>query len=134
MSKQLRVGCSPLTGNIYAGRLCVDGRTWRDGKQDVTIEALLAVAQHVENFGKPVTLYDTTGSGPSYEIAVKRIEPPAADLSEQKHNFWCASLLNTPGRQVPCNCDLSLSEKCSYPDCDCETLCDQIRDQTRNGR
>lgn len=102
MSKQLRVGCSPLTGNIYAGRLCVDGRTWRDGKQDVTIEALLAVAQHVENFGRPVTLYDTTGGGPSYEISVKRVEPPAADLSEQ----------------------------CSYPDCDCESLCDSIRVQT----
>lgn len=72
MSKQLRVGCSPLTNNIYAGRLCVDGHTWRDGKQDVTVDALVAVAEHVERFGQPVRLYGRADA-PSYEITVRRI-------------------------------------------------------------
>ena len=70
--REVRVGCSPLSNNIYAGRLCVDGHTWQDGKQDVTIDALVAVAEHVERFGQSVKLYGRPDA-PSYEIAVRRL-------------------------------------------------------------
>ena len=52
--KKLYIGTSPLTGTIYAGTILKDG-TWGE-KQDVTIEALVAVAQHVLKFGKPVEI------------------------------------------------------------------------------
>lgn len=60
MSKNLHIACSPLTGTIFAGKVlkkCV----WAQGKQDLTIEALFAVAEHVTHFGKPVELSDTSG-------------------------------------------------------------------------
>jgi len=42
----LKVGCSPLTGAIYAGHPLKDG-SWVHGKKDVTAQAVDAVAQHL---------------------------------------------------------------------------------------
>lgn len=61
MSKKLHVGCSPLTGTIFAGNVLKDGRTWGAGKQDVTLAALVAVAEHATNFGKPVEITGPDG-------------------------------------------------------------------------
>lgn len=49
-----------VTNTIYAGT--TKGCIWGEDTQDVTIDALVAVAKHVENFGEPVviTLADGT--------------------------------------------------------------------------
>jgi len=57
MKSKLKIAVSPLTNTIYAGKLLKNG-TWAKGKQDVTIECLCAVAQHINCFGKPVELTD----------------------------------------------------------------------------
>ena len=67
MRKPIRIGCSPLTGTIYAGTLLKDGRTWYSDKQDVTIDALVSVAEHAIAFGKPVVLSSEDGT-PMLEI------------------------------------------------------------------
>jgi len=48
----IRLGCSPLTATIYAGRLNKEGYMWVGNKHDVTNEALSAVAQLIEQHGK----------------------------------------------------------------------------------
>ncbi len=61
---------SPLTGTIFCGHVLKDGRTWSANKQDVTMDALVAVAGHVKKFGKPVEI--TTESGDLlYKITVE---------------------------------------------------------------
>ena len=56
--KKIHVGMSPLTGTIFAGTILKDGM-WAAGKQDVTDEALFAVAQHCVHFGMPAEInYD----------------------------------------------------------------------------
>jgi hypothetical protein len=72
--KILHVVCSPLTGAIFAGKFLKDGRTWAAGKEDVTIEALVAVAQHVVNFGKPVEISRADGTGVEYRITVEHVK------------------------------------------------------------
>jgi hypothetical protein len=47
MSDSTRVGISPLTNKIYAGRVLKDGVTWGAGTSDVTGEAINAVARHL---------------------------------------------------------------------------------------
>lgn len=70
MSKKLHVGCSPMTGTIFAGNVLKDGRTWGTGKQDVTLEALVAVAEHAARFGKPVEITGPDGKL-EYRITVE---------------------------------------------------------------
>lgn len=41
-----KVGCSPLTSTIYAGKVLKNG-TWGNVKHDVTDTAVSAVAQHL---------------------------------------------------------------------------------------
>lgn len=45
MSKEFKVGCSPITSKIYAGNVLKNG-TWGKVKHDVTDTAVSAVAQH----------------------------------------------------------------------------------------
>ena len=72
MSKNsFRVAVSPLTNNIYAGR--VKGHLWSGQKHDVTIDCLVAVSQHVLRFGKPVVITKEDGT-PEFEITVKKLE------------------------------------------------------------
>ena len=72
--KKIHVGCSPLTGTIFAWKILKNGRMWAAGKEDVTIEALVAVAQHTINFGKPVEISKADGTGIEYRITVEKIE------------------------------------------------------------
>lgn len=69
MSKKLHVATSPLSNTIFAGTILKDGRTWSASKQDVTTDALVAVAEHVLAFGKPVVI--TKDGVPEFEITVK---------------------------------------------------------------
>ena len=69
MKKNLHIGTGPL-GTIFAGTILKDGRTWSIGKQDVTLEALVAVAQHVTLFGKPVEITKQDGTL-EYRITVE---------------------------------------------------------------
>lgn len=71
MKKQIHVATSPLTNTIFAGTILKDGRTWGANKQDVTIEALIAVADHVLNFGKPIEITKADGT-PIFKITVER--------------------------------------------------------------
>lgn len=70
MNRKLHVGCSPLTGTIFAGTVLKDGRTWGTGKQDVTIDALVAVAEHATKFGRPVEITGPDGKL-EYRITVE---------------------------------------------------------------
>ena len=72
MIKKLHIGCSPLTNTIYAGTVLKDGRTWGANKQNVTIEALEAVADHVVRFRAPVEISDATGKV-LYRITVEKM-------------------------------------------------------------
>lgn len=70
MTKELRVATSPLTNTIFAGTVLKDGRTWSAGKQDVTMDALVAVAEYVIRFRAPVVITEADGT-PLYEITVR---------------------------------------------------------------
>ena len=71
MKKPLHVATSPLTGTIYAGTLLKCNRVWSANKQDVTVEALVAVAEHALQFGKPVVIH--ANSEPEFRITVERL-------------------------------------------------------------
>ena len=71
MNKTLHVATSPLTNTIYAGTLLKCGRVWSSNKQDVTMDALVAVSQHVLQFGKPVVIH--ANGKPEYRITVERL-------------------------------------------------------------
>lgn len=72
MTKEIKVAVSPLTNVIYAGTTIKGGRAWGAGKQDVTIDALVAVAQHVLKFGEPVVISKEDGT-PEFEIKVTKL-------------------------------------------------------------
>ena len=81
MNKQIRVGTSPLTGIIFAGHVLKDGKTWAANKQDVTIEALQAVVNHVLNADEDsaaVALFDVD-QVPIFKITVERIKDSDRD-------------------------------------------------------
>lgn len=71
--RKLHIGCSPLTGTIFAGKILKDGRTWATGKEDVTLEALVAVAQHAMKFGKPIEISRADGTGVEFRITVENL-------------------------------------------------------------
>ena len=70
--KRLHIAASPLSGTIYAGIPARPG-VWGAKKQDVTIEALVAVAEHAILYGKPVVI-ESDGT-PEYRITVERLTP-----------------------------------------------------------
>jgi hypothetical protein len=74
MKTKIHVGTSPLTNTIFAGGVLKDGMTWAANKQDVTIDALVAVAQHVENFGKPVEIRNGDTGKIEYRITVEKLD------------------------------------------------------------
>lgn len=45
--KKITVGCSGLSGTIFAGTLLKDGKRWSSNKQDVTDMAVNSVAHHL---------------------------------------------------------------------------------------
>ena len=72
MNKNLHIAASPLTGTIFAGTVLKDGRTWGANKQDMTIEALVAVAEHGLHFGESVMIKKADGT-PEFKITVERL-------------------------------------------------------------
>lgn len=79
--KNLHISASPLTGVIYAGTVLKDGRTWGAGKKDVTIEALIAVAEHAMMFGKPIDITKVDGT-PAFRVTVEKLEAGELDDCE----------------------------------------------------
>ena len=71
MKKKLHIATSPITGTIFCGTILKDGHTWGTGKQDVTIEALIAVAEHAVKFGKPIEIRQHDGTL-KYRITVEK--------------------------------------------------------------
>lgn len=84
MSKDIHIAASPLTGAIFAGSVLKDGRTWGADKKDVTIEALVAVAEHTVKFGKPVEISKPDGTL-EFRIIVQKPEPDTAEKGELKN-------------------------------------------------
>ena len=72
--KQLHVGTSMISGTIYAGAVLQSGRRWAANKQDVTLDALVAVAQHVVHFGEPVEIRDAETKALEYRITVEEFK------------------------------------------------------------
>lgn len=67
--RQLHVGTSPLTNRIFVGHVLKDGRTWGEGKQDVTVTTCVAVAEHV--LANKESVIVTCNGKPKYEITVR---------------------------------------------------------------
>jgi len=70
--KKLHIAVSPLTNTIFCGSVLKDGRTWSSDKQDVTIQCLVAVAEHAISFGEPVIIQKMDGT-PEYKITVEKL-------------------------------------------------------------
>lgn len=71
MSK-VRVGHSRLGNKIFAGTLINGGTMWSSNKTDVTIDALVAVCNHVAQFGDDVVISKEDGT-PEFKIKVERM-------------------------------------------------------------
>jgi hypothetical protein len=69
MSK-IRIGCSPITGTIYAGSVSKTG-LWGNNKVDVTDEAIRSVA---ESLLQTDEVLQFQYEGDWYELAVKKIK------------------------------------------------------------
>lgn len=67
------VATSPITNTIFAGKLVKSGKMWATGKTDVTVEALVSVAEHALRFGSPVIVYEGDGT-PLYKITVEKLK------------------------------------------------------------
>jgi len=72
--KKLHVGASTLTNTIFAGSFLKCGRVWAANKQDATIDAILAVAQHVAQFGNPVEIRNAGTGKIEYRITVEEVK------------------------------------------------------------
>lgn len=72
--KKLHVGASTLTNTIFAGSFLKCGRVWAANKQDATIDALLSVAQHVVQLGKPVEISNADTGKIEYRITVEEVK------------------------------------------------------------
>lgn len=70
--RPIHIDTSPLTNRIYAGHVLKDGRTWGEGKQDVTGVACGAVCEHVIANGEPVTV--TANGTPRFRIIVEVLD------------------------------------------------------------
>ncbi len=69
--KKYHIGTSSMTNIIYGGRVKKNTNQWLE-KEDLTAEALFAVAEHVVEFGDVVKL--TIDNELKYEITVKKIK------------------------------------------------------------
>lgn len=72
MSSPLKIATSPVSNTIFVGRV-LKGGIWAAGKQDVTVDALYAVAEHIMAFGAPVEL--TCGKIKITLTATKEVKP-----------------------------------------------------------
>jgi len=67
-----------LSNQIFVGRLCKDGRTWKEGKQEVTSDVLHAIIQYVEP-GHEIDV--NVGGVPKYRIRVTEIPSENVEIS-----------------------------------------------------
>lgn len=76
MKKQMHVAASPLSGTIFCGKVDPRGNTWGSDKADVTLPALVAVAEHATWFkgrtGEDVIISKPDGT-PEYRISVEKL-------------------------------------------------------------
>lgn len=80
MSK-LRVACSPLTNNIYAGRANKDATAWSGEKHDVTSDVIGAIIQYV-GAGNVISVNEN--GQPAYEITVRDIRTAAQAATDKE--------------------------------------------------
>lgn len=66
---EFKVGCSPLTSKIFAGKVSKNGMWW-DRKYDITDTAVGAVAQHLLQLNQKMQF---TYNGEEYELKVEKI-------------------------------------------------------------
>jgi len=66
----LKVGCSPLTSTIYAGKVLKNG-TWGANRTDVTDSAVGAVAQHLLQKDE---MMQFTYQGKDYVLKVEEVK------------------------------------------------------------
>ena len=75
IKNRLHIAASPLSGTIFVGTVLKDGMMWGANKKDLTIEALVAVAEHAARFkdktGKDVEIRTADGVL-EYTIKVER--------------------------------------------------------------
>ena len=64
-----KVGCSPLTSRLFAGKVLKNG-TWGQTKYDVTDTAVGAVAQHLLQLEEKMQF---TYKGELYELKVEKV-------------------------------------------------------------
>jgi len=65
--ENFKIGCSPITATIYAGKVNKNGM-WASGKKDVTETAPMAVAEHLLIKGEAVQF---TYRGVEYVLKVE---------------------------------------------------------------
>ena len=74
-AKQIKVGVSPITNQIFVGYVNKKGDIWTT-KQDATTEILFTVAEHAIAFGKAIILSEESACGKcceKYKITVEQI-------------------------------------------------------------
>jgi hypothetical protein len=69
-NNKIRIGCSPITGTIYAGSVSKT-RLWGKNKVDVTDEAIRSVAESLLHTDEVLQF---TYEGDLYELAVRKIQ------------------------------------------------------------
>lgn len=69
--KNFKIGCSPLTSVIYAGKVLKNGM-WAATKYDVTGTAPAAVAQHLIQLDQSIEF--THSNGKKYRLQVVEID------------------------------------------------------------
>lgn len=79
---QYHVGCSPITGTIYAGTLNKKGNLWVN-KSDATEEAIASVRDHLENKAHEEKSdfygYEWTKKDGAVVVLSVKIKPPKED-------------------------------------------------------
>lgn len=71
MKNELRLGMAALSNDVFAGYLCKDGRTWKQGKHTVTSDFLRTMIEYV-GVGKSLEI--NVGGKPKYKVTVIEIE------------------------------------------------------------
>ena len=70
MKQELKLGMAALSNDVFAGYLCKDGRTWKQGKHNVTSDFLQTMIQYV-GVGKSLEI--NVGGKPKYKVTVEEI-------------------------------------------------------------
>ncbi len=69
MSNKIHIEVNPLNNSIIAGKKLKTG-AWAAGKQDVTIDSLIAVAKHVKTYSKSVEIRNADTGTLIFKITV----------------------------------------------------------------